>query len=98
MPRRRHRDTVRHGRAWRCHARTGDCRRPRARSAPQNPATTPVGGAVHIIEEFADETAQLLWSDSVVDGRIEWMSAVANRLPMMVVAQLLRLPHDDVDE
>ncbi len=53
---------------------------------------------VRIIEEFADETAQLLWSDSVVDGRIEWMSAVANRLPMMVVAQLLGLPHDDVDE
>lgn len=52
---------------------------------------------VRVIEEFAEETAQRLLSESLVDGRIEWMSAVANRLPMMVVARLLGLPHDDVD-
>jgi cytochrome P450 len=52
---------------------------------------------VRVIEEFAEETAQRLWSESLRDGRIEWMSAMANRLPMMVVAQLLGLPHDDVD-
>lgn len=53
---------------------------------------------VRVIEEFAEETARRLWSDSLINGRIEWMSAMANRLPMMVVAQLLGLPADDVDK
>jgi cytochrome P450 len=53
---------------------------------------------VRIIEEFAGDTAQRLWSESLADGRIEWMSAIANRLPMMVVAQLLGLPDGDVDK
>jgi cytochrome P450 family 144 len=52
---------------------------------------------VRVIEEFAEGTAQRLWSESLIDGRIEWMSAMANRLPMIVVAQLLGLPDDDVD-
>lgn len=52
---------------------------------------------VRIIEEFATETAERLWDENVRDGQIEWMSAVANRLPMMVVARLLGLPDDDVD-
>ncbi|ODR14433.1 cytochrome P450 [Mycobacterium shimoidei] len=53
---------------------------------------------VQAIEEFAEETAHQLWSESINDGRIEWMSAIANRLPMKVVAQLLGLPHDDVEK
>ncbi|MEE6179908.1 cytochrome P450 [Mycobacterium sp. 050134] len=53
---------------------------------------------VRVIEEFAETTANRLWSEGVVDGRIEWMGAIANRLPMMVVARLLGLPSDDVDE
>ena len=53
---------------------------------------------VRVIEEFAEATAGRLWSNALVDGQIEWMSAMANRLPMMVVAQLLGLPEDDVDE
>ena len=53
---------------------------------------------IRVIEEFAEATAVQLWSDGLVDGQIEWMSAVANRLPMMVVAQLLGLPEDDVDK
>jgi cytochrome P450 family 144 len=52
---------------------------------------------VHIIEEFAANTADRLWEENLHDGRIEWMSAMANRLPMMVVARLLGLPDDDVD-
>jgi cytochrome P450 len=52
---------------------------------------------VRIIEEFAEHTARQLWSDSLVDGHIEWMTAMANRLPMIVVAQLLGLPGEDVD-
>ncbi|GJF19975.1 cytochrome P450 144 [Mycolicibacterium cyprinidarum] len=53
---------------------------------------------VRVIEEFAQTTVDRLWSEALVDGQIEWMSAVANRLPMLVVAQLLGLPDDDVDK
>ena len=52
---------------------------------------------VRIIEEFAAQTADRLWRENLHDDRLEWMSAVANRLPMMVVAKLLGLPDDDVD-
>ena len=52
---------------------------------------------IRVIEEYAEATAVELWSSGLADGRIEWMSAVANRLPMMVVARLLGLPDDDVD-
>lgn len=53
---------------------------------------------IRVIEQFAEVTAHRLWSDALVDGHIEWMSAIANRVPMMVVARLLGLPEDDVDE
>jgi cytochrome P450 len=53
---------------------------------------------IRVIEEFAEDTARRLWSDGLVDGQIEWMSAMANRLPMMVVARLLGLPNEDVDK
>ena len=52
---------------------------------------------IRVIEEFAQDTARRLWSEGLVDDQIEWMSAVANRLPMMVVARLLGLPEEDVD-
>lgn len=53
---------------------------------------------VRIIEEFAADTAKRLWAANLHDGQIEWMSAMANRLPMMVVAKLLGLPDEDVDK
>jgi cytochrome P450 len=52
---------------------------------------------VRIIEKFASETADRLLVGNLRDGQIEWMSAIANRLPMMVVAKLLGLPDNDVD-
>lgn len=52
---------------------------------------------VRAIEQFAAETANRLWKENLHGDEIEWMSAVANRLPMMVVARLLGLPDDDVD-
>jgi cytochrome P450 family 144 len=52
---------------------------------------------VRAIEEFAAQTADRLWDENLRDGQIEWMSGIANRLPMMVVARLLGLPDDDVD-
>lgn len=53
---------------------------------------------VRIIEEFAAETADRQWDENLHDGTIEWMNAVANRLPMMVVARLLGLPDSDADK
>lgn len=55
-----------------------------ALAAKRLPALQPV------ISDAFDE----LWSV----GDLEWMSSVANRLPMMVVAHLLGLPDADVDE
>ena len=53
---------------------------------------------VRVIEEFAADTADQLWDENLHNGQIEWMSAMANRLPMMVVARLLGLPDADVDK
>lgn len=53
---------------------------------------------VRVIEEFADAVAKRLWSQAQSHGRVEWMSTMANRLPMTVVARLLGLPDDDVDK
>lgn len=48
-------------------------------------------------EQFVTETAERLWLEGLQDGRIEWMSAMANRLPMMVVGRIIGVPDDDVD-
>lgn len=53
---------------------------------------------IRIIEQFAAETAERLWTNGLRDGRIEWMSAMANRLPIMVVARLIGVPDEDVDQ
>ncbi|OBF95015.1 cytochrome [Mycobacterium sp. 852002-51152_SCH6134967] len=48
-------------------------------------------------EPFIAETAEQLWNANVRNGRIEWMSAMANRLPMMVVGRIIGVPDADVD-
>ncbi|QUR67550.1 cytochrome P450 [Mycobacterium spongiae] len=53
---------------------------------------------IRVMERFATETAERLWVDGLELGRIEWMGAMANRLPMMVVAQLIGVPSADVDQ
>lgn len=47
------------------------------------------------IEQFATDVADQLWIDGLSGGRIEWMGAMANRLPMMVVAHLIGVPVAD---
>jgi len=51
---------------------------------------------IRAMAQFATEAADQLWSDGLRDGRIEWMDAIANRLPMMVVAELIGVPGADV--
>ncbi|OSC40960.1 cytochrome P450 [Mycobacterium decipiens] len=48
-------------------------------------------------EPFIAETAARIWDASMRDGRIEWMSAMANRLPMMIVGRIIGVPDDDID-
>jgi cytochrome P450 len=50
---------------------------------------------IRALERFVSVTADRLWRDGVRDGRIEWMGAMANRLPMMVVAELIGVPSTD---
>lgn len=51
---------------------------------------------IQAIEQFATDAADRLWREGLREGRIEWMSAVANRLPMMVVAELIGIPDADI--
>ena len=53
---------------------------------------------VRAFEPLIVEIFEKLWATGIVDGRIEWMDAVANRLPMMVVARLIGVPGDDADQ
>lgn len=52
---------------------------------------------IRAFEPFIAETAVQLWDANVRNGRIEWMSAMANRLPMMVVGRIIGVPDVDVD-
>lgn len=56
------------------------------------------GKRIRAIEQFAGQAAQQLWVRGQHNGRIEWMGALANRLPMMVVAELIGLPESDVSQ
>lgn len=53
---------------------------------------------IRAVEPFIGETMDRCWHDGVRDGRIEWMGTVANRLPMMIVARLIGVPDEDVDQ
>jgi cytochrome P450 len=53
---------------------------------------------IRAMESFVADTFDQLWADGLRNGGIEWMGALANKLPMMVVAQLIGVPADDVDQ
>ncbi|MEH3142713.1 MAG: cytochrome P450 [Mycobacterium kyogaense] len=55
--------------------------------------------AKHIreLESFVTATVARLWDTALDVDRVEWMSAMANRLPMMVVCRLIGVPDSDVD-
>ena len=56
------------------------------------------GKKIRALEAFVADTADRLWIDGLRAGRTEWMGAVANRLPMIVVARLIGVPEEDVDK
>jgi cytochrome P450 len=53
---------------------------------------------INALESFVGVAEELLWRGGVHDGVIEWMSAMANRLPMMVVSRLIGVPDEDGDQ
>lgn len=53
---------------------------------------------IRAFEPFIDETATTLWSANAEGGAIEWMSAMANRLPMMIVGRIIGVPDTDIDK
>lgn len=50
------------------------------------------------LEAYVTDTMARLWDDVVRTGTVEWMSAIANRLPMMVVCRLIGVPDEDADQ
>ena len=52
---------------------------------------------IRAFEPFIAATAGRLWNANLRDGRIEWMSAIGNRLPMMIVGRIIGVPDDDID-
>ncbi|OBH39167.1 cytochrome [Mycobacterium sp. E342] len=53
---------------------------------------------IRTFEPFIADTAARLWDRHARGGRIEWMSAMANRLPMMIVGRIIGVPDADVDK
>ena len=53
---------------------------------------------INALECFIGETTHRLWNEGVHSGAIEWMSAMANRLPMMIVTRLIGVPDVDIDQ
>lgn len=47
---------------------------------------------------FVSETLDQLWSEGLNAGRIDWMSAIAERLPAAVIAELIGFPQEDKDQ
>ena len=54
--------------------------------------------AIKALEPFVGDTEHRLWNEGVQGGTIEWMSAMANRLPMMIVTRLIGVPDVDVEQ
>lgn len=52
---------------------------------------------VRQLETFINETTHRLWDEYTGESHLEWMSAVANRLPMMIVGRLIGVPDTDID-
>ena len=53
---------------------------------------------IHTLEDFVTASVERLWRAEVRDGQLEWMSAIANRLPMLVVCRLLGVPDEDAEQ
>lgn len=53
---------------------------------------------IRAVESLIADTSAHIWDTQVQSGRIEWMSAMANRLPMMIVSRIIGVPDQDTDK
>jgi cytochrome P450 len=53
---------------------------------------------IRAFEPYIADTAARLWEENAKDVGMEWMSAMANRLPMMIVGRIIGVPDTDVDK
>lgn len=53
---------------------------------------------IRAVEPFIADTAAHIWNLHARDGRIEWMSAMVNRLPMMIVGRIIGVPDADIEK
>lgn len=53
---------------------------------------------IRAFEPFIADTATELWNSNASNGSVEWMGAMANRLPMMVVGRIIGVPDVDIDK
>jgi len=53
---------------------------------------------INALESFVGVAEDVLWNEGVHGGVVEWMSAMANRLPMMVIGRLIGVPDEDIDQ
>lgn len=53
---------------------------------------------IRAAEPFISETCTSIWETGVRGGRIEWMGAMANRLPMMIVGRIIGVSDEDIDK
>ena len=51
---------------------------------------------IRAFEPFIADTATALWATNAAGNRIEWMSAMANRLPMAIVGRIIGVPDVDI--
>jgi cytochrome P450 family 144 len=56
------------------------------------------GKRIRALESLIAETEDRLWNEGVQSGSVEWMGAMANRLPMTIVTRLIGVPDLDADE
>lgn len=53
---------------------------------------------VQAFQPLIVEVFEKLWATAALDGGIEWMDGLANRLPMTIVADLIGVPEADADQ
>ncbi|CRK52225.1 Cytochrome P450 144 [Rhodococcus sp. RD6.2] len=57
-----------------------------------------VAKRIRALEPHVGALAETLWNEGLDGRRIDWVSAVADRLPLTMVARLIGLPDDDVPQ
>ncbi|MEO9328281.1 cytochrome P450 [Gordonia aurantiaca] len=75
---------------------TADGPRHRLHRSLVMPSLTPV--RIRELEPHVAGIVDTAWSEGIDGDRIDWSTAVAHRVPVAVVTELLGLPADDVDD